>query len=165
MWKGTDLMQETSILIGFFKTDLWAWSDERSGARGEKYNQLLCHSASLCAALKQLHGAKCDQEWEDISQERNNLAGLTAKKPWELLRDRSVRWQLLTIVLLNAAQQLNGINAVHIRWWTSCLPAGSHRVEVQIWIGGCVFKCVFSMFPLDLLLCRLLVQTSWDSQW
>lgn len=45
------------------------------------------------------------------------------------------------------------------------LPAGSHRVDVQIWIGGCVFKCVFSMFPLDLLLCRLLVQTSWDSQW
>ncbi|KAJ3604183.1 hypothetical protein NHX12_028924 [Muraenolepis orangiensis] len=37
--------------------------------------------------------------------------GLQAKKPWELFRDRSLRWQLLTIVVINSAQQLNGINA------------------------------------------------------
>ncbi|KAK2837317.1 hypothetical protein Q5P01_014529 [Channa striata] len=65
-------------------------------------------------ALKQLHGtAYCDGEQEDIEKEKNNLVGVQAKKPWELLADRSVRWQLLTIILLNAAQQLNGINAIY----------------------------------------------------
>uniref|UniRef100_A0AAQ4QMY1 Solute carrier family 2, facilitated glucose transporter member 5 n=1 Tax=Gasterosteus aculeatus aculeatus TaxID=481459 RepID=A0AAQ4QMY1_GASAC len=63
-------------------------------------------------ALKQLHGlAGCDGERDDIEKERNNLRDFQAKKPWELFTDRSVRWQLLTIMLLNAAQQLNGINA------------------------------------------------------
>ncbi|XP_054467734.1 solute carrier family 2, facilitated glucose transporter member 11b [Anoplopoma fimbria] len=65
-------------------------------------------------ALKQLHGTSgCDGEWEDIEKERNNLVDFQAKKPWELFTDRSVRWQLLTILLLNAAQQLNGINAIY----------------------------------------------------
>lgn len=63
-------------------------------------------------ALRQLHGCAWDQEWEDILKEKDNLEGFCAKKPWELLSDRSLRWQLLTIVLLNSAQQLNGINAV-----------------------------------------------------
>ncbi|XP_008280261.1 solute carrier family 2, facilitated glucose transporter member 11b isoform X1 [Stegastes partitus] len=65
-------------------------------------------------ALKQLHGmAACDDEREDIEKEKNNLTGLQAKKPWELFTDRSLRWQLLTIVVLNIAQQLNGINAIY----------------------------------------------------
>lgn len=67
----------------------------------------------LSAALKQLHGiASYDGEWEDIEKERNNLVGFKAKKPWELFTDRKIRLQLLTVMLLNMAQQLNGINAV-----------------------------------------------------
>ncbi|XP_059193739.1 solute carrier family 2, facilitated glucose transporter member 11b isoform X2 [Centropristis striata] len=65
-------------------------------------------------ALKQLHGiAGYNTEREDIEKEKSNLAGFKPKKPWELFTDRSVRWQLLTILLLNAAQQLNGINAIY----------------------------------------------------
>ena len=72
----------------------------------------MCHVLSPSAALKQLHGPDCDREWEDIEKERNNLMGFKAKTPWELLGDRSIRWQLVTVLLLNTAQQLNGINAV-----------------------------------------------------
>ncbi|XP_033828387.1 solute carrier family 2, facilitated glucose transporter member 11b isoform X1 [Periophthalmus magnuspinnatus] len=65
-------------------------------------------------ALKQLHGAGvCEAEREDIEKEKLSSEGVQAKKPWELFSDRSVRWQLLTIILLNAAQQLNGINAIY----------------------------------------------------
>lgn len=72
---------------------------------------LLCVFPS--AALKQLHGAAAYHgEREDIEKEKNNLAGFQAKKPWELFTDRKVRWQLLTIILVNIAQQMNGINAV-----------------------------------------------------
>ena len=67
------------------------------------------------AALKQLHGPDfCDTERDDIEREKLNASGFKAKKPWELFTDRSVRWQLLTIILLNVAQQLNGINAVSL---------------------------------------------------
>ncbi|XP_055021397.1 solute carrier family 2, facilitated glucose transporter member 11b [Boleophthalmus pectinirostris] len=65
-------------------------------------------------ALKQLHGAEVyETEREDIEKEKLNSVGVRPKKPWELFSDRSVRWQLLTIILLNAAQQLNGINAIY----------------------------------------------------
>ncbi|XP_029295870.1 solute carrier family 2, facilitated glucose transporter member 11b [Cottoperca gobio] len=65
-------------------------------------------------ALKQLHGpAGCDGELEDIEKEKNNLVDMQAKKPWELFTDRSFRWQLFTVILLNTAQQLNGINAIY----------------------------------------------------
>ncbi|XP_018523815.1 solute carrier family 2, facilitated glucose transporter member 11b isoform X1 [Lates calcarifer] len=65
-------------------------------------------------ALKQLHGTDgCNGELEDIEKERDNLASFNARKPWELFTDRTVRWQLLTIIVLNVAQQLNGINAIY----------------------------------------------------
>uniref|UniRef100_A0AAV2MRP1 Major facilitator superfamily (MFS) profile domain-containing protein n=1 Tax=Knipowitschia caucasica TaxID=637954 RepID=A0AAV2MRP1_KNICA len=65
-------------------------------------------------ALWQLHGERfCEAELDDIQKEKLNLVGVQAKKPWELFSDRSMRWQLLTIILLNAAQQLNGINAIY----------------------------------------------------
>ncbi|XP_041855696.1 solute carrier family 2, facilitated glucose transporter member 11b [Melanotaenia boesemani] len=65
-------------------------------------------------ALRQLYGsAHYDGALEDIEKERNNLVGFQAKKPWDLFTDRSIRWQLLTIILLNIAQQLNGINAIY----------------------------------------------------
>ncbi|XP_069565677.1 solute carrier family 2, facilitated glucose transporter member 11b [Brachyistius frenatus] len=65
-------------------------------------------------ALKQLHSVDdCDDEQEDIKKEKSNLTGLQPKKPWELFSDRSIRRQLLTIILLNIAQQLNGINAIY----------------------------------------------------
>lgn len=67
----------------------------------------------LSAALKQLHGSvDCDAEQEEIDKEKSDSAGLEVKNPWELFADRSQRWQLLTVILLNAVQQLNGINAV-----------------------------------------------------
>ncbi|KAM4578417.1 solute carrier family 2, facilitated glucose transporter member 11-like isoform 1-T1 [Fundulus diaphanus] len=65
-------------------------------------------------ALNQLHGvAGSDSVLEDIQREKNNLVGFKAKKPWELFADRSVRWQVITIIVLNAAQQLNGVNAMY----------------------------------------------------
>ncbi|XP_036954360.1 solute carrier family 2, facilitated glucose transporter member 11b [Acanthopagrus latus] len=97
-------------------------------------------------ALKQLHGANCDQEWEDVYQERTNLVGLKANSPWELLRDRSVRWQLLTIILLNTAQQMNGINAIYFYADYLFKQAGipSDKIPyVTIGTGGC--ECITAL--------------------
>ncbi|KAJ8379411.1 hypothetical protein SKAU_G00001890 [Synaphobranchus kaupii] len=71
--------------------------------------------ATACTkALKQLHGGDdYHKEMEDMEKERINTLGVQAKKPWELFSDRSIRWQLITAILINCAQQLNGINAIY----------------------------------------------------
>ncbi|XP_042344676.1 solute carrier family 2, facilitated glucose transporter member 11b [Plectropomus leopardus] len=98
-------------------------------------------------ALKQLLGnAGCDGAWEDIEKERNNLANFQAKKPWELFTDRSVRWQLLTIMLLNTAQQLNGINAIYFYadylFRQSAIP-NDHIPYVTVGTGAC--ECITAL--------------------
>ncbi|XP_035020848.1 solute carrier family 2, facilitated glucose transporter member 11b isoform X1 [Hippoglossus stenolepis] len=106
-------------------------------------------------ALKQLHGgARCDGELEDIEKEKSNLAGFQAKKPWELFADRSVRWQLLTVMLLNAVQQLNGINAIYFYadyvFKQSGIPADKIPY-VTVGTGAC--ECITA------LTCGLLVES------
>ncbi|KAM6965140.1 solute carrier family 2, facilitated glucose transporter member 11b [Aplochiton taeniatus] len=66
------------------------------------------------AALQQLHGTdNFDSEREDMEREKISAAGMRAKRPWELFTDRTVRWQLITVIVLNVGQQLNGINAIY----------------------------------------------------
>uniref|UniRef100_A0A3Q3XJ56 Major facilitator superfamily (MFS) profile domain-containing protein n=1 Tax=Mola mola TaxID=94237 RepID=A0A3Q3XJ56_MOLML len=100
----------------------------------------------LSVALKQLHGPAYKREWEDIVKEKNNLASFHPKKPWELLSDRSVRWQVLTIVLLNCAQQLNGINAIYFYanylFQEAGIPADK-RPYVTIGAGAC--ECITAL--------------------
>ncbi|XP_051922856.1 solute carrier family 2, facilitated glucose transporter member 11b isoform X1 [Hippocampus zosterae] len=107
-------------------------------------------------ALRQLHGAiDCGGEMEDIEKEKNNLEqeGSKAKKPWELLTDRSIRWQLVSVMLLNSAQQLNGINAfyfyAHYVFTQSGIP--SERIPyATVGTGAC--ECVTA------LTCGLLIE-------
>uniref|UniRef100_A0A8C4THP6 Solute carrier family 2 member 11b n=1 Tax=Erpetoichthys calabaricus TaxID=27687 RepID=A0A8C4THP6_ERPCA len=68
----------------------------------------------LLTALKQLYGSGGFQaEEEDMERERTELIGVKPMRPWQLFSDRSLRWQLTTIIFLCAAQQLNGINAIY----------------------------------------------------
>ncbi|KAG9339586.1 hypothetical protein JZ751_023477, partial [Albula glossodonta] len=65
-------------------------------------------------ALKQLQsGDDFQREMEDMEKERISAMGIKPKKPWELFVDPSTRLQLITILILNSAQQLNGINAIY----------------------------------------------------
>ncbi|KAG1957923.1 solute carrier family 2, facilitated glucose transporter member 11b isoform X1 [Pimephales promelas] len=54
------------------------------------------------------HGEKAD-----IERERDCAIGIKPKKPWELFKDSSLRWQLLTLFVIHMSQQLNGINAIY----------------------------------------------------
>lgn len=133
-------------------------------ACGWSYSHTPC--ALLCEALRLLHGDACDQEWDNIKEERNNAAGVQAKRPWELFTDRTVRWQLLTIILLNTAQQLNGINAV--RTPSPSRPADRRwRPLVSSIVRETFFLTFLSwnIFTADLLLHKLLVPASGHSQW
>ncbi|KGL85131.1 Solute carrier family 2, facilitated glucose transporter member 5, partial [Tinamus guttatus] len=51
-------------------------------------------------------------EVEEMQEEQRSLSSVDAVSVWRLLRDRSVRWQTLSVVVVNAGMQLSGIDAV-----------------------------------------------------
>lgn len=91
----------------------------------DKGNESACDKA-----LKQLHGVnKYVKEKADIEKERLEALGVKPKKPWELFLDQRLRWQLLTIIVLNIFHQLNGINAVWLKTiLVSCVF--SHKITL-----------------------------------
>ncbi|MGH0144209.1 UNVERIFIED_CONTAM: hypothetical protein FKN15_047069 [Acipenser sinensis] len=63
-------------------------------------------------ALTQLWGKKdFKKELEDMAKERDKMKGQKAKTVLGVLRNKSVRWQMLTLVFPCAGVQLCGINA------------------------------------------------------
>ncbi|XP_063055988.1 solute carrier family 2, facilitated glucose transporter member 11-like [Engraulis encrasicolus] len=67
-------------------------------------------------AMMRLWGPKVDHsaELDDMRAEAAVSSGLQRKGVMELFRQRSLRWQLATIIWLQTAQQLCGINAVYL---------------------------------------------------
>lgn len=54
---------------------------------------------------------------QEMEEEQRSLSSAQTVSVWQLLRDRSVRWQTLSVAVVNAGMQLSGIDAVS--------PAGS----------------------------------------
>ncbi|KAL4609649.1 solute carrier family 2, facilitated glucose transporter member 9-like [Arapaima gigas] len=66
-------------------------------------------------AMKQLWGKhNYAMEMEEMLQQKANIQGVSHKGPVELLCDKSVRWQLLSIIVIYSSLQLCGINAVYL---------------------------------------------------
>uniref|UniRef100_A0A8C3SPC5 Solute carrier family 2, facilitated glucose transporter member 5 n=1 Tax=Chelydra serpentina TaxID=8475 RepID=A0A8C3SPC5_CHESE len=49
---------------------------------------------------------------EEMREEQRSLSSVETVSVWQLLRDRAVRWQTLSVVVINAGMQLSGIDAV-----------------------------------------------------
>uniref|UniRef100_A0A3B3SMM4 Solute carrier family 2 member 11b n=1 Tax=Paramormyrops kingsleyae TaxID=1676925 RepID=A0A3B3SMM4_9TELE len=106
-------------------------------------------------ALRRLHGQEDYRaEQEDMERERISSQGQEPMSPWQLFRDPTLRWQLTTSVLLNAAQQLNGINAIYFYasyvFGQSGIPA-SKIPYVTLGTGAC--EC------LTALTCGMLIES------
>lgn len=64
-------------------------------------------------ALKRLRGNKdYTQEVENIMKEKTAMQNVCSYSLLEFIRDKSVRWQLLTIITTFVGMQMCGINAV-----------------------------------------------------
>ncbi|XP_072271558.1 solute carrier family 2, facilitated glucose transporter member 11-like isoform X1 [Pyxicephalus adspersus] len=65
-------------------------------------------------ALKTFYGTNHYQmEMDDIQKESQALNGEKPKKILELFFDRSIKWQLISVIIANMGQQLSGINAIY----------------------------------------------------
>lgn len=60
-----------------------------------------------------------------MQEEQRSLSSLETLSVWRLLMDDSVRWQVLSVVVINIGMQLSGIDAVSTS--TQC----AHVVEPQ----------------------------------
>ncbi|XP_078268917.1 solute carrier family 2, facilitated glucose transporter member 5-like isoform X2 [Rhinoraja longicauda] len=50
-------------------------------------------------------------EIEEMQEEQRSLSSLKMVSVWQLMADRSVRWQLVSIMVINVGMQLSGIDA------------------------------------------------------
>lgn len=74
---------------------------------------------SLCTALTALkwyrNKGDIQAEVEEMQEELRSLSSIQTVSVCSLLTDRSVRWQLITIAVVNIGMQLSGIDAVSVK--------------------------------------------------
>ncbi|KFP89918.1 Solute carrier family 2, facilitated glucose transporter member 9, partial [Apaloderma vittatum] len=82
----------------------------------ESPRYLLIERNDICGATKALHrflGTPDVQDViEEMKEEQRSLSSVEMVSVGQLLRDRSVRWQTLSVVVVNAGMQLSGIDAI-----------------------------------------------------
>ncbi|NXF37360.1 GTR9 protein, partial [Nyctibius bracteatus] len=82
----------------------------------ESPRYLLIERNDVCGAtkaLRQFLGTLDVQDViEEMKEEQQSLSSMEMVSVWQLLRDRSVRWQTLSVVVVNAGMQLSGIDAI-----------------------------------------------------
>ncbi|NXB92252.1 GTR9 protein, partial [Vidua chalybeata] len=82
----------------------------------ESPRYLLIERNDICGATKALHqflGSPDVQDViEEMKEEQRSLSSMEVVSVWQLLRDRSVHWQTLSVAVVNAGMQLSGIDAI-----------------------------------------------------
>lgn len=65
---------------------------------------------------------KCNiqAEIEEMQEEQRSLSSVETVSVWQLLLDQTVRWQVLSVVVINIGMQLSGIDAVRLTCWFKC---------------------------------------------
>lgn len=73
-----------------------------------------------CLSALKWYRNKCDiqAEIEEMQEEQHSLSSVETLSVWRLLHDDTVRWQVLTVAVINIGMQLSGIDAVrHLCFW------------------------------------------------
>lgn len=96
-------------------TEVPASFQEGGGAPWSSLQLTLC---SLPPALRRLRGwHDVDAEIEEILEEDKAEKAAGFISVLKLFKMRSLRWQVISIIVLMAGQQLSGVNAVGSRCW------------------------------------------------
>ncbi|XP_037535265.1 solute carrier family 2, facilitated glucose transporter member 11-like [Nematolebias whitei] len=105
-------------------------------------------------ALRRLRGCEVQSgELDEILQEQAETKGMRPSRPWELFMDRSVRWQLISVIIISSAMQLCGNDSIY--FYASCVfkEAGMSNDQIQyitVGTGTCEFTAC--------IMCNLLVE-------
>ncbi|KAG5266813.1 hypothetical protein AALO_G00236520 [Alosa alosa] len=72
------------------------------------------HNVHATITALKWYRARCNiqAEIEEMQEEQRSLSSVDTVSVWALLFDRSVRWQVLSVVVINIGMQLSGIDAI-----------------------------------------------------
>lgn len=70
----------------------------------------------MCSVALKWYRARCNiqAEIEEMQEEQRSLFTVETVSVWQLLLDPTVRWQVLSVVVINIGMQLSGIDAVRL---------------------------------------------------
>uniref|UniRef100_A0A8C6RQQ7 Solute carrier family 2, facilitated glucose transporter member 5 n=3 Tax=Nannospalax galili TaxID=1026970 RepID=A0A8C6RQQ7_NANGA len=113
-------------------------------------------------ALQKLRGWKdVNSEMAEIQREDEAEKAAGSISVWKLFRLKSLRWQLISIIILMAGQQLSGVNAIYYYADQIYLSAGVNSNDVQYVTAGTgavnVFMTFCTVFVVELWGRRLLL--------
>ncbi|XP_021504230.1 solute carrier family 2, facilitated glucose transporter member 5 isoform X1 [Meriones unguiculatus] len=123
----------------------------------EKKNELAAEKA-----LQTLRGWKdVTDEMEEIRREDEAEKAEGFISVWKLFKMQSLRWQLISVIVLMAGQQLSGVNAIYYYADEIYLSAGVKKGDVQYVTAGTgavnVFMTVVTIFVVECWGRRLLL--------
>ncbi|XP_041065916.1 solute carrier family 2, facilitated glucose transporter member 5-like isoform X2 [Carcharodon carcharias] len=84
----------------------------------ESPRYLLIQKEDITATVRALtwyrnkYSSNIQAEIEEMQEEQRSLASLETISVFQLVADRSVRWQLMSIIVINIGMQLSGIDAI-----------------------------------------------------
>ncbi|XP_046899979.1 LOW QUALITY PROTEIN: solute carrier family 2 member 15b [Hypomesus transpacificus] len=91
------------------------------------------HNIHATVTALKWYRARCNiqAEIEEMQEEQRSLSSIQTVSVIGLLKDRSVRWQVITIVVINIGMQLSGIDAIW--FYTNAIfeNAGIPRPQIQ----------------------------------
>ncbi|CAL1577756.1 unnamed protein product [Knipowitschia caucasica] len=96
------------------------------------------HNVHATITALKWYRSKCNiqAEIEEMQEEQRSLSSVQTLSVWSLLQDQSVRWQVLSVVVINIGMQLSGIDAIWFYTNDIFEKAGIPPPEIQYTTAG-----------------------------
>ncbi|ROL49586.1 Solute carrier family 2, facilitated glucose transporter member 9 [Anabarilius grahami] len=96
------------VVPTFIQLMLLPWFPE-----SPRYLLIEKHNVHATITALKWYRAKCNiqAEIEEMQEEQRSLSSVETMSVWQLLLDHTVRWQVLSVVVINIGMQLSGIDA------------------------------------------------------
>ncbi|XP_031734262.1 solute carrier family 2, facilitated glucose transporter member 9-like [Anarrhichthys ocellatus] len=97
------------VVPTFIQLMLLPWFPE-----SPRYLLMEKHNVHATITALKWYRAKCNiqAEIEEMQEEQRSLSSVETLSVWKLLLDDTVRWQVLSVMVINIGMQLSGIDAI-----------------------------------------------------
>uniref|UniRef100_A0A7N9ALX2 Solute carrier family 2, facilitated glucose transporter member 5 n=1 Tax=Mastacembelus armatus TaxID=205130 RepID=A0A7N9ALX2_9TELE len=121
------------VVPTFIQLMLLPWFPE-----SPRYLLIEKHNVHATITALKWYRAKCNiqAEIEEMQDEQRSLSSVETLSVWKLLQDDTVRWQVLSVVIINIGMQLSGIDAIWFYTNDIFENAGIPAPEIQYTTAG-----------------------------
>eukprot|EP00064_Thunnus_orientalis_P009998 superscaffoldBa00001314_g10024 len=121
------------VVPTFIQLMLLPWFPE-----SPRYLLIEKHNVHATITALKWYRTKCNiqAEIEEMQEEQRSLSSMETLSVWKLLLDNTVRWQVLSVVVINIGMQLSGIDAIWFYTNDIFENAGIPAPEIQYTTAG-----------------------------